>query len=148
MKNINGVVCCILASIVGVNSQSTIIRPLPIIRSVADILTADLGAVGAQLPPPVCNGTVDLLPVTFTFPVASMPVPEDFEVTIGTVAGEVNSTVTPACATLFPANEANELRTVLLVGNFTPGELGPIRITVVGNVSLDVDGQEVSVMGR
>ena len=40
--------------------------------------------------------------------------------------------VTPLCATLRPALESLEQRTVLLVGEFSPGDAAPARVEVVG----------------
>eukprot|EP00892_Ulva_mutabilis_P003075 jgi/Ulvmu1/12769/UM096_0011.1 len=138
--------CVVAAACAAGVSAQIVVKPQSVLDGVADILTAEVGIVGAQVP--LCNGTNDLLPVTFTFPLAGMPTPEDFEITIGTLGRNVSSVVQPTCATLAPAAEPNERRTVLLLGEFTPGEgLGPITVTVVGNLSLLVNGTEESVMG-
>ncbi len=42
--------------------------------------------------------------------------------------------VTPLCATLRPALESLEQRTVLLVGEFSPGDAAPARVEVVGSL--------------
>eukprot|EP00892_Ulva_mutabilis_P005741 jgi/Ulvmu1/3539/UM164_0005.1 len=127
-------------------SARIVVKPQSVLDGVADILTVELGVING--PSPLCTGMNDLLPVTFTFPVARMPMPEDFEVTVGTLGRNVSSVVQPKCARPL-APEPNELRTVLLLGEYTPAEgLGPITVTVVGNLSLLVNGSEVSVMGR
>lgn len=135
-----------VACVVGVRAQ-VVVKPASVLEGTAAILSAELAALGAELP--LCNGTNDLLPVTFTFPVAGMPMPEDFEVTIGTLDGTASSVVQPACATLAPAAEPNERRTVLLLGSFMPSaDLGPITVTVVGSLSLLINGTEESVTDR
>jgi hypothetical protein len=93
-----------------------------------EILSAEFAVNGAALP--LCAGTNDLLPVTFTFPVSGEPQPEDFAVIVGTKTGAETERVTPTCATLAPAAEPNERRTVLLLGSFKPSDsLGPIGVT-------------------
>lgn len=124
-------------------------KPMQVLDESVGILSAELAVVALNLTAPFCTGVVDLLPVTFTFPVVGAPMPQDFDVTVGTLAGEVRDVVSPFCATLMPAGEDNERRTVLLAGEFTPADdVGPIAIAVVGNLSLDVNGAEASAAGR
>jgi hypothetical protein len=77
----------------------------------------------------------DAVPVTFSVQIDSTSLaPEDFAVEIST--GEM---VTPECATLEPAAEPLERRTVLLTGNFGAAD-DPFRaVEVVGDLR-DVDG--------
>lgn len=114
----------------------------------ADILTAEFAVPGAMLP--LCEGTNDLLPVTFTAPVEGQPSPEQFEVTIATLDGRTVSKVQPKCATLAPANEPDELQTVLLLGSFYDSEAGtgPVSVKVVGELSLNTGRSVRSVKGR
>lgn len=126
-------------------------KPEPVLEQTVGILTAELAVIGANLSTPFCTGVVDLLPVTFTFPVVEMPMPADFAVTVGQVDAALDdgTVVTPDCASLMPAGEDNERRTVLLGGDFTPAEdVGPIAIVVVGNLSLEVNGTAENATGR
>ena len=113
-----------------------------------EILTAELGDTGLEVP--LCPGVNDLLPVTFNFPVVGEPSPDQFEVTVARMDGSGATTVEPACATLLPANEADELQTVLLFGQFRPSEdMGPVKVDVVGDLMLDTGALSPrSVSGR
>lgn len=58
--------------------------------------------------------------------------------------------MTPDCVTLGPANERNELDTVLLLGQFGDGAretVRPVEVAVVGEVSLVTDSGPVSARG-
>lgn len=112
------------------------------------ILSAEFAVNGAMVP--LCEGKNDLLPVTFTFPVVGEPTPQDFEVIVGDKNGKATGErITPKCATLKPAAEPNERRTVLLLGAFKPTDTtGPIGVEVVGDLALTANGKEVSVKGR
>ena len=58
--------------------------------------------------------------------------------------------MTPDCVTLGPANERNELDTVLLLGQFGDGArdtVRPVEVAVVGEVSLVTDRGPVSARG-
>ncbi len=84
-----------------------------------------------------CAGTVvDGLPVVFSLPLSAATVsPADFRVMRG------NTTLaTPLCATFAPAVNADELRTILLQGDFgdSSGD-DPLSVQVVGNI-LSQDG--------
>lgn len=84
----------------------------------------------------------DGMPVVLARPIAGGALqPGDFRITLSD-----GSTRTPVCATTAPANEANEDRTALLVGDFgsrqpLPGEsaLGPwpAAVDVVGSLELE-----------
>lgn len=101
----------------------------------ARILSAYYGL--DQMPTPVirlCPGTrsigADGMPVTFSVRIDSATVkPEAFAVT--NAAGEV---VTPKCATLRPADERLENRTVLLAGTFGTAEAQPTAVEIVGDL--------------
>lgn len=54
-------------------------------------------------------------------------------------SGEV---VTPLCATLRPALESLEQRTVLLIGSFSPGDSLPVSVEIVQQLE-DVDGNSL-----
>lgn len=77
----------------------------------------------------------DGMPVTFSVQINGETVsPAAFAVE--TSSGE---TVTPICATLRPAMESLELRTVLLIGPFSPGDTLPLSVEIVGPLK-DVEG--------
>jgi hypothetical protein len=82
---------------------------------------------------------LDGVPVTFSVQLdEASVVPEDFAVE--TATGEQ---VTPDCATLQPAVEPLELRTVLLMGTFGTPDAQLRAVEVVGNIA-DLDGNEIS----
>ncbi|MEM9462873.1 MAG: hypothetical protein AAGF11_52515 [Myxococcota bacterium] len=96
----------------------------------------------ATMPPTVvafCNPTAIGLvgmPVTFSAQLnADTVVPDSFSVR--TPEGD---DAIPVCATLQPADEELELRTVLLVGPFSTGEDPPLRVDVTGPVET-LDGE-------
>ena len=70
----------------------------------------------------------DGMPVTFSVQLDTATVtPGAF--TVETASGEL---VTPTCATLAPADEALELRTVLLAGPFGTPDAQPVAVSVTG----------------
>lgn len=80
----------------------------------------------------------DGMPVTFSVRLSDSTVsPEAFAVE--TATGEV---VTPVCATLQPANEPLEQRTVLLAGPFGTPDAQPRAVEVVGQLE-DVSGNSL-----
>lgn len=80
----------------------------------------------------------DGMPVTFSVQINSETVaPTSFAVE--TSSGEI---VTPVCATLRPALEPLELRTVLLIGPFSPNDSLPLSVEVVQQLE-DVDGNSL-----
>lgn len=90
----------------------------------------------------LCMGVVagqDGVPVTFSVQLKGSSVaPEDF--VVETATGE---RVVPDCATLAPATEPLELRTVLLTGTFgTPN--AQLRAVEVVGVLQDLDGNEIT----
>ncbi|MEM6929886.1 MAG: hypothetical protein AAF602_23315 [Myxococcota bacterium] len=110
--------------------------------SSARILSAYYGL--DQLPPRVARicGLAgvrrDGMPVTFSVKLrADSIAPEDFAVT--TAEG---ASVTPVCATLAPADEPLENRTILLAGTFGTPETPPTGVEVVGSLR-DVTGATV-----
>lgn len=119
--------------------------PKPAVASTeaAQILSSYYGL--DKLPMPIlrlCPGKMSLrhngMPVTFSVQLDGTTVkPEMFAVQ--TAAGEM---VTPRCATLRPADERLENRTVLLAGSFgTPGA-PPKSVEVVGELR-DVEGRSL-----
>ena len=76
----------------------------------------------------------DGMPVVFSHTLdADTLQPEDFEVT--SKSGEVH---TPKCVTLRPAQDAGELRTVLLIGEFGDApDNPPLSVKVVGELLSD-----------
>jgi hypothetical protein len=79
------------------------------------------------------------MPVIFSVQIdAATLSPDAFAVE--TSAGEI---VTPLCATLRPAFEPLELRTVLLIGPFSPEDSVPISVEI-GQGLDDVDGRSLS----
>lgn len=108
------------------------------------ILFAQLAAQQAMVPD-LCEGSNDLLPVTFSAPVLSDSPDLDPDLFRVEVAG---MEVAPSCATLKPAAEAGERQTVLLLGQFS-GEAGdslPDAVKIVGDLKfMAKDGGEVSI---
>jgi hypothetical protein len=87
------------------------------------------------LPP---QGGQDGMPVTFSVQISGETVsPTAFVVETST--GEF---VTPLCATLRPAIESLEQRTVLLIGPFSPENSLPISVEIVGELD-DIDGNSL-----
>ncbi len=94
----------------------------------ARILSAAWGTSNSSSCPSGEAG-LDNIPVTFNwFLRASTVVPTDFVFTL-----DDGTQVTPACALLFPPDEANEPQTVDLLGAFgDPAGPRPVSVTVVG----------------
>ncbi len=87
------------------------------------------------LPPAVGQ---DGMPIVFSVQINGESVsPTAFAVEIS--SGE---TVTPLCATLRPALESLEQRTVLLIGPFSPGDSHPVSVEIVEQLE-DVDGNSL-----
>lgn len=117
--------------------------PAPAAEASARILSAYHGL--DKLPAPILR----LCPLTRSFREDGMPVtfsvrlkddtvkPEAFAVK--TASGEV---VTPRCATLRPADEQLENRTVLLAGTFGTPEAPPKAVEIVGDLQ-DVQGRSL-----
>jgi hypothetical protein len=79
------------------------------------------------------------MPVIFSVQINSDTVaPAAFAVE--TSSGEI---VTPLCATLRPALEPLERRTVLLIGAFSPGDSVPLGVEIVDQLE-DVDGNSLA----
>ena len=93
-----------------------------------------LGASGADGMPVVLSHTVD----------AETLQPEDFR-----VVTRSGTDCTPICATLRPASDAGELRTVLLIGDFgDAADDPPVRVLVVDDLFSDgVTGDRVNFRG-
>ena len=72
---------------------------------------------------------MDGMPVVFNFPLKDTPAKEAIEVTLSD-----GSTVTPDCVMLSPANEENELDTLLLLGQFGDGVRDTVRPVMVSVV--------------
>ena len=115
--------------------------PAEVAASPGTILSAYYGL--DELPLPIvrlCPGDralgADGMPVTFSERLQPKSVtPEMF--VVETATGEK---VTPLCATLRPADESLENRTVLLAGPFGTGAAQPKSVEVVGDL-LDTDGR-------
>ena len=80
----------------------------------------------------------DGMPVTFSVQINSASV-SAAAFAVGTSSGEI---VTPVCATLRPALEPLERRTVLLIGPFSPGDSQPISVEIVEQLE-DADGNSL-----
>ncbi|MEM7762518.1 MAG: hypothetical protein AAF290_00435 [Pseudomonadota bacterium] len=66
--------------------------------------------------------------------------PNAFQVTVGAEGRQVR----PVCATLAPAVDSNERRTILLIGDFgIGGNNGPTAVNIVGNV-MTTEGSNLS----
>lgn len=80
----------------------------------------------------------DGMPVTFSVQIDSDTIsPTKFAVEMS--SGEI---VTPLCATLRPALESLEQRTILLIGSFSPGDSLPVGVEIVQQLE-DVDGNSL-----
>ncbi len=87
--------------------------------------------------PPAANQ--DGMPVVFSEQINGSTIsPASFAVEIST--GEI---VTPLCATLRPALESLEQRTVLLIGDFSPDDALPVGVEIVGPLE-DVHGNSLA----
>jgi len=103
---------------------------------------------GANLLAIACGHPIawkDGMPVVFNFPLIGDPLPTMFEVELSD-----GSLVTPECVVLGPANEGNELDTVLFIGELGDGvaaTLNPVKINVVGDIKLQGPDGEISAQG-
>ena len=87
------------------------------------------------LPP---AGGQDGMPVTFSVQINSASISAT-AFAVETSSGEF---VTPLCATLRPAIESLELRTVLLIGPFSPGDSLPLSVEIVEQLE-DIEGNSL-----
>ena len=88
---------------------------------------------------------LDGIPLVFNFPLEGRPSREALEVELSD-----GSVVSPVCVMLGPANEANELDTLLLLGHFGDGRadtLRPARVSVVSDFSLRGPAGPLSALG-
>ncbi len=110
-----------------------------------EILSAYLGAVDVRFPRALENASGspqavgdDGMPLVLSVQIdASTLSPEDFVIT--TASG---ATTRPTAVTLAPADEADELRTILLTGPLGSRNDLPVRVEIVGSV-LALDGTEL-----
>jgi hypothetical protein len=101
--------------------------PLALLPNLEDVSGCDLEA------------QAEGLPVVLSRPVDGMTLDAgDFVVT--TASGD---TRTPTCATLAPADDDDELQTVLLVGELGSADDRPSRVSIVGELSA-VDGTDLN----
>jgi hypothetical protein len=85
-----------------------------------------------QLTCPTITGPADGFVVTFSSPIVQASLDaSDLQVTLSD-----SSTVVPDCVTLGPANEPNELETILAIGQFNTGGAYPVAVDVVGQLLL------------
>ena len=89
---------------------------------------------------------MDGMPVVFNYPLERSPNADDFEVKVSD--GEV---IVPDCVLLGPANERNEMDTVLILssklGDGVKDGLRPVEVRVTGEVNLVTDIGLVSAHG-
>ena len=88
---------------------------------------------------------MDGMPVVFNFPLKELPEKEALEVTLSD-----GTTTTPDCLMLNPANEENEMDTLLLLGQFGDGAkntVHPVQVSVVGSIMLVAPDGEVDAKG-
>ena len=98
----------------------------------------DALGVGANVLCPIAVAGEDGMPVVFSVQIDSNSVMTDaFQVE--TASGDM---VTPICATLAPALEMQEQRTVLLAGPFGTRNATPLAVEVVGALE-DISGQSL-----
>ncbi|MGF1580710.1 MAG: haloalkane dehalogenase [Gemmataceae bacterium] len=110
-----------------------------------EILSAYLGAVDVRFPRQLENVSGadqaigdDGMPIVLSVQVdASTLDPEDFEITT-----EPGAKTVPSAVTLAPAEEDDELRTILLTGPLGSENDLPVSVEIVGSV-LSVDGEEL-----
>ncbi len=120
-------------------------QPEPGVEPSAEILSAYLGAVDVRFPKALENvsGSPQAMgdegmPLVMSVQVdASTLSPEDFAIT--TASGAVT---TPTAVTLAPADESDELRTILLTGPLGSQADLPVNVEIVGSV-LSLDGEEL-----
>ena len=85
-----------------------------------------------QLACPTITGPADGFVVTFSSPIVQDSLDaSDLQVTLSD-----SSTVVPDCVNLGPANEPNELETILAIGQFNTGGAYPVAVDVVGQLLL------------
>jgi len=88
---------------------------------------------------------LDGMPVVFNFPLKDSPDRKSFEVTLSD-----GSKVTPDCVTLNPANEDNEMDTLLILGQFGDGPkntIRPVQFAVVESLILVAPDGEIEAKG-
>jgi len=88
---------------------------------------------------------MDGMPLTFNFPMAKSPDKSAFQLELND--GSVTS---PTCVMEAPANENNELDTLLLLGQFGDGMrdgIWPISLRIIGEVVLSGPGGELDAEG-
>jgi len=88
---------------------------------------------------------LDGMPIVFNFPLKDLPANEAVEVMLSD-----GTTVTPDCMLLGPADEANELDTLLILGQFGDGardSVRPIRVSVVESIVLVAPDGEMDAVG-
>jgi hypothetical protein len=120
-------------------------QPVPGVEQSAEILSAYLGAVDVRFPKALENvsgapqavGDDGMLLVMSVQVDASTLSPEDFAIT--TASGAFT---TPTAVTLAPADEPDELRTILLTGPLGSQADLPVNVEIVGSV-LSLDGEEL-----
>ena len=87
--------------------------------------------------PPAANQ--DGMPVVFSVQIDG----DTISASAFAVAISSGAIVTPLCATLRPAQEPLEQRTVLLIGEFSPADSLPVSVEIVGLLE-DVDGNSLA----
>merc|ERR1719430_193654 len=88
---------------------------------------------------------MDGMPVTFNFPLVETPDKEAIQVELSD-----GTKTSPVCVMMGPANEANEMDTLLILGQFGDGRRGsvwPVRVSVVGEVLLSGPDGELDAQG-
>jgi len=88
---------------------------------------------------------MDGMPVTFNFPMAKIPDKSAFQLELSD--GTVTS---PECVMEAPANEENELDTLLLLGQFGDGmqdSIWPLKLRIIGEVVLSGPQGELNAEG-
>lgn len=106
-------------------------------RGQAQILSAAWGLNNGNMCPTGEKG-LDNIPVTFNWFINTSTISvSDFVIT-----RDDGTTVNPTCALQYPPDEANELQTVNLIGNFgDPAAARPVKVTVVGELQGHAPGQ-------
>ena len=101
-----------------------------------DDAQAQLAAAQLARQCPTLVTPADGVVVTFSSPVLTSTLDaSDFAFTLSD-----GTTVSPECAVLSPANEPNELETVLTLGNTNTGGAHPVGLTITGSLMLSPPG--------
>ncbi len=133
MKRITLAILCCLQSIAIAQESDTDARILSIYHGLDPLPPLATRLCG--LPPAAGQ---DGMPVVFSVQINAQSISSSV-FAVQTSTGEI---VTPLCATLRPALEPLEQRTVLLIGTFSPDNSIPVSVKIVGQLE-DINGNSL-----